>query len=611
MDLTRHMRREAARLNLPVLGRWFIYGGLVGLVSGLGAIVFHVLCSYGVHFFLDMMAGFRPGEPAGEAELFTPTSTSLRLWVLFLVPGLGGLLSGLLVYTFAPEAEGHGTDSALDAYHQRRGMIRGRIPFIKTIASALTIGSGGSGGREGPIAQIGAGFGSFLARRLNLPERDRRILLAAGVGAGVGSIFRAPLAGALFAAEILYSDPEFESDVVIPAALSTIVAYCVFSIPFGFHSLFDTPLFSFSSPLELIPYTILAVVVALASGLFVKMFYGTHALFKRLPLPNHIKPMLGGLGTGAVAVLLYLIVDDMNVLDVMAFGYGSLQKALLGNLSITVLLALAAGKMITTSLSIGSGGSGGVFGPSMVIGGSIGGVIGLLAQWAAPEVFTQPGAFVVVGMAGFFAAAANTPISTLVMVSEMTGSYLLLLPSLWVCSISYLLGRRWSLYRSQVPTPFQSPAHRKQFFVDLLEDVQVGEVLSDQELRTIPETASLDDVFAAFTACNSEFLPVVNGQGLLLGLISLRILRQLLDEKDAGPALIARDIAMPPRALLHPADKVNVALQQFVSLDVAELPVVHADDDLRIVAMLARGDLMRAYNTRRREHLQAKAALLA
>jgi CIC family chloride channel protein len=340
MNLTGHMRREANRLNLPVLGRWFIYGGLVGLVAGLGAIVFHVLCSLGVHFFLDLLAGFRPGEPAGEAEMFTPGTTPLRLWVLFLIPGLGGLLSGLLVYTFAPEAEGHGTDSALDAYHQRRGLIRGRIPLIKTIASALTIGSGGSGGREGPIAQIGAGFGSFLARRLHLPERDRRILLAAGVGAGVGSIFRAPLAGALFAAEILYSDPEFESDV-------TIVAYCVFSIPFGFHSLFDTPLFSFTSPLELIPYTVLAVVVALAAGAFVKLFYGTHALFKRLPLPDHLKPMLGGLGTGAVAVAIYLLVDDLNVLDVMAFGYGSLQKALMGNLSITVLLALAAGKMIT------------------------------------------------------------------------------------------------------------------------------------------------------------------------------------------------------------------------------------------------------------------------
>jgi CIC family chloride channel protein len=611
MNLAGHMRRGADRFNLPVLGRWFIYGGLVGLVAGLGAIVFHVLCSLGVHVFLDLMAGFRPGEPAGEAELFSPGTTPLRLWVLFLVPGLGGLLSGLLVYSFAPEAEGHGTDSALDAYHQRRGMIRGRIPFIKTIASALTIGSGGSGGREGPIAQIGAGFGSFLARRLNLPERDRRILLAAGVGAGVGSIFRAPLAGALFAAEILYSDPEFESDVVIPAALSTIVAYCVFSIPFGFHSLFDTPQFAFTSPLELIPYTILAVVVALAAGAFVKLFYGTHALFKRLPLPDHIKPMLGGLGTGAVAVLIYLLVDDLNVLDVMAFGYGSLQKALMGNLSITVLLALAVGKMLTTSLSIGSGGSGGVFGPSMVIGGSIGGVIGLLAQWAAPDLFTQPGAFVVVGMAGFFAAAANTPISTVVMVSEMTGSYLLLLPALWVCSISYLLGRRWSLYKSQVPTPFQSPAHRKQFFVDLLEDVQVGEVLGDGVLESIPETASLDDVFASFAACNREYLPVLDGKDRLLGLISLRILRQLLDEKDAGPALIARDIAVPPRAVLHTEDTVNVALQQFVSLDVSELPVVRPGDDRQIVAMLARGDLMLAYNNRRREHLQARAASLA
>ncbi|TDI39781.1 MAG: chloride channel protein [Acidobacteria bacterium] len=608
MEFPRQLRKPADWLNLPVLGRWFIFGGLVGVVAGLGAIVFHVLVTFSMHIFLDQMAGFRPGGPAGEAELFAATSTPLRLWALILVPGLGGLLSGILVYTFAPEAEGHGTDSALDAYHQKHGMIRGRIPFIKTIASALTMGSGGSGGREGPIAQIGAGFGSFLARRLHLPERDRRILLAAGIGAGVGSIFRAPLAGALFAAEILYSDPEFESDVVIPAALSTIVAYCVFSIPFGFHSLFETPPFTFDSPLELIPYTILALVVALASGAFVNIFYGTRNLFKRLPIPNHFKPMLGGLATGLVGVVIFLVVKDRNSLDVIAVGYGSLQKALMGEVTITVLLALALGKILTTALTIGSGGSGGVFGPSMVIGGSLGGVVGLLAQWVAPETFTQPGAFVVVGMAGFFAAAANTPISTLVMVSEMTGSYHLLLPSLWVCSISYILGRRWNIYRSQVPSPFQSPAHRKEYYVDLLEDMCVRDVLRDTVLATIPQTASLAQVFEAFANAEQEFLPVIDGEDRCLGMISLRTLRQLLDEHDIEQTVIARDIAVPPPLILSPDDPATQALQNLISLDVPELPVANPDVPEKIIAMLARGDLVAAYNSKRLELLQQRAA---
>ena len=232
MTVPSAIAQSITRLNLRNVWRWFAYGSLIGVVAGVGAIIFNLLCQAGLHFFLDTMAGFRPTEPPGEVGLWVPTGTPLRLWMLPLVPALGGLLAGLLVYWLAPEASGHGTDAAIDAFHRKRGLMRGRVPFVKTIASALTIGSGGSGGREGPIAQIGASFGSFLAQKLKLSERDRRILLAAGVGAGVGSIFRAPLAGALFAAEILYSEPEFESEVIIPAAISTIVAYCVFSFYF-------------------------------------------------------------------------------------------------------------------------------------------------------------------------------------------------------------------------------------------------------------------------------------------------------------------------------------------------------------------------------------------
>ena len=189
---------------------------------------------------MDMFAGYRPPAPAGEHHLIPPTATVLNRWLLLLLPAAGGLFSGWLVYTYAPEAEGHGTDAAIDSFHNGGGFIRGRVPFIKTLASAITLTTGGSGGREGPIAQIGAGFGSFLATRLKMTDRDRRIMMAAGVGAGVGSIFRAPLAGALFAAEVLYRDPEFESDVIIPAGISSVVAYCIFCLVFGWGSLFSS-----------------------------------------------------------------------------------------------------------------------------------------------------------------------------------------------------------------------------------------------------------------------------------------------------------------------------------------------------------------------------------
>jgi CIC family chloride channel protein len=227
-----------SRLNKLASGMFFII--LIGVIAGLGSIVFDYLCQIGVHFFLDYLAGYRPPPTASESELFTQTATPFNRWMLLFLPALGGIVSGWIVYTFAPEAEGHGTDAAIDAYHNKGGFIRGRIPFIKTIASAITLTTGGSGGREGPIAQIGSGFGSFLATKLKLGHRERRIMMAAGMGAGIGSIFRAPLAGALFSAEVLYREPEFEPEVIIPTGIASIVAYCIFCLVCGWGSLFET-----------------------------------------------------------------------------------------------------------------------------------------------------------------------------------------------------------------------------------------------------------------------------------------------------------------------------------------------------------------------------------
>jgi CIC family chloride channel protein len=474
-----------------------IFGVVVGVVAGLGAVVFYALCQAGLHYFLDQLAGYRPEEPYGEPPLFDPTGTPFRRYLLILIPALGGLIAGLIVYIFAPEAEGHGTDAAIDAFHQNQGRIRGRVPIVKAIASAVTLGSGGSGGREGPIAQIGAGFGSFLAGKLGLSARDRRILLASGVGAGIGSIFRAPLAGALFAAEILYKEPEFETDVIIPATVTTIVAYSTFGLIIGFDPLFKQSSFAFLHPLELGPYTVLALVLALASALYVRTFYGTKHFFARLRIPNHVKPAIGGLLTGCVGFFLP---------ETLAFGYGVIQGALDNQIAIGLLLMIALGKILTTSLSIGSGGSGGVFGPSMVIGGALGGVVGKLFHQWTPAIVAQPGAFVVVGMAGFFAAASNAPISTIIMVSEMTGNYNLLVPAMWVCAIAFIIGRRWSIYENQVPTRADSPAHYGDYAKDLLEEIYVKDVfVAGGDYQSIPENMTLREFIPIMTETISRF----------------------------------------------------------------------------------------------------------
>jgi len=597
----RNIAREAAQLELHSVGRTVVLSSLVGLVAGLGAIVFQYLCQYGSRLFLDQLAGLRMEGPAGEIVLVGPSHSPFRPWMLPIVTGIGGLLTGILVQRFAPEAAGHGTDEAIAAFHRRSGVMRGRVPIVKTIASALTLGSGGSGGREGPIAQIGAGFGSFLAARLGLSARDRRILLAAGVGAGVGSIFRAPLAGALFAGEVLYSDPEFEPDVIIPAAISTIIAYCVFSLKFGFGALFDTPRFTFHSIIELVPYTALAIVAALAAGLFVNVFYGTHALFGRLRIPKVVKPALGGFLTGVFALAAYEGVRDQRVLDVLSFGYGSIQHAMRGELPLTLLLVIAGGKILTTSFSIGSGGSGGVFGPSMVIGGALGGAVGMLAHQFMPGVVTQPGAYVAVGMAGFFSAAANTPISTLVMVSEMTGNYQLLLPALWVCALSYLLARRWTLYRSQVASRLDSPAHRGAILGGILKAVRVGEVAVGRPLHAIRETASMDEVIQSCMNSSQHCFPVVDADGRMTGLISLAQVRQFLDENGQAVPAIAHDLASSPRGSLSPEDDLDTALQRLIAMEIEELPVVDPHDSGRVLGILSRRDILAAYARRRLE----------
>ena len=579
--------------QLARAGRWTLLFVVIGLIAGMGSIVFHYLCQLGMHVFMDLLAGYRPPTPTGEQHLFTPSDRTFTRWILLFLPAFGGIISGWLVYTFAPEAEGHGTDAAIDAYHRKGGFMRGRVPIIKTIASAITLTTGGSGGREGPIAQIGAGFGSFLATTLKLSDRERRIMMAAGIAAGVGSIFRAPLAGALFAAEVLYRDPEFESEVIIPAGISSVVAYCLFCLVFGWGSLFSSPDFVFRNPLELGPYLVLSLVLVGTGIFYVKSFYGVTRFFKSLNLPNYFKPVLGGLCTGVIGFFLP---------QTLAFGYGYVQQAIYDQRTIPFLITLAIGKVLTTSFSIGSGGSGGVFGPSVVIGGAMGGAVGLIFHQIMPGVVTEPGAFVVVGMAGFFTAVSNTPISTIIFVSEMTNSYHLLLPSLLVCSVSYLAAQRWTIYERQVKSRIDSPAHAGDFFVDVLQAIRVKDLMHRvKRVKLIPESMPFRDFKKYFAQTKQHYFPVMNGDGRLTGIFSSTDIRGVLFSPEIEHLVVMKDICTSDIIVTTPMDDLNSVFQKFTQKNIDSLPVVRTEDHGVLIGMLNRREVIAFYNEKIQE----------
>ena len=574
------------------------------MAAGLGAVAFEYLSSAVTWLVLGRGVGYAPAGPHGEPHLFgsVPAHEILAIGLL-LVPAVGGFLSSLLCRRFAPEASGHGTDAVIDAYHNKDGFIRPVVPLIKALATALTLGTGGSGGREGPSAQIGAGFGSWLGGAFHMSARQRRILLAAGMGAGIGAIFRAPLAGALFASEILYRQAELEGEAIMPSFIACSVSYCVFCGWFqDFGTLFRLePGFVFTHLSELLPYTVLALLLVPAVAAFTKIFYGLEHLFGRIPGPRPLVAAFGGLLCGATALIAWKTMGDRHALSTLSQGYGVLQAALDRGIGgwggVRLLLVIGVLKMLTTSFSISSGGSAGVFGPCMVVGGAIGGAVGLAgveAGWV-----THPGCFVIVGMCGFFAGAANTPISTIIMVCEMTGSYDLLLPAMWVCGLSFLLCQRWTLYAKQVAHRGLSPAHKGEYIVPLLEGVTVGDVLEkDRPVASVPSNMPLRAVLRLLSQTQADYFPVLDEQQRFIGIFSAYDVRRYIHDDSLHDVACALDLMTLDPIVLHPEDDLHVAMDKFSLKDLDELPVVATEDEARLVGMLRRRAVVRAYKTR-------------
>lgn len=444
---------------------------VLGIIGGLAAQLFIWMLRLSQHFFLTWIAQYRaPGLPE-DGGVLQEVIGPHGLWLIPVATTLGGLISGALVYGLAPETEGHGTDTVVKAVHWTGSVLRTRVAPVKLLASAITIGSGGSAGREGPTALISAGFGSVYASLLHRPERERRLLVLMGMAAGLSAIFRSPIGTAIFAVEVLYGGMDFESDALIYCMLAAIIAYAVNGWFVGWQALFQVPSNLHVAGLsEYGWYAALGIASGVVGTILPEMFYRIRDLFASLRVPAWTKPAIGGLGVGLLA---------LELPQVLGGGYGWIQEAIDGHLALGLLLVLLVAKMLALSLTVSSGGSGGVFAPSLFVGSMLGGIFA--------GMFHQPPAgFVVVGMGAVFGGAARVPIATLLMVAEMTGGYQLLVPAGLAVMLSYLIQiklssffKYGSLYEAQVAGRADSPAHRA-------EHVQIALRLLDQGNVSLP-----------------------------------------------------------------------------------------------------------------------------
>lgn len=572
-------------VRLKRIWRGTLVGIVIGIISGCGGILFNFLLQTGTQFFTEDLVDFLANGAPERLFFGFPLGRLLML----AIPALGGLVSGLIVFGFAPEAEGHGTDAMIDSFHRKKGVIRRRVPIVKTIASAITIGSGGSAGKEGPIAQIGAGFGSFLASILKSGDKERRIMLLAGAAGGIGAIFKAPLGAALFATEVLYRREDFEFEALIPCILSSIIGFTVFTLYDGTGTIFQIPVFLAARPAQLPLYAVLGLLCAGVGFVYVLFFYGARDhFFKPLRIPRMVKPALGGLLVGIIGFFLP---------EVFGGGYGWIQSAIDGRLAGGMMLALVFGKIVATSCTISSGGSGGVFAPSLFIGSMLGGAFGSVCHRFFPHVVSQPSAFVLVGMGGFFAGVAKVPIAALIMVAEMTGGYALIVPMMIVSSLSYLLLGRVSLYEKQVATRVDSPAHLGDFAVDVMDHLTVLDAVGPgRQFDVIPEGTPFEEILRLMLSSSQQDFPMVDNEGRLSGIISMTDLRQAMADSAVHSLLVAKDVAIAGVRTVTMRDTLNTALKLMAELDVRELPVVSEEQPGTVVAMVSRKEITQRYH---------------
>jgi len=501
------------------------------------------------------------------------------------VPAIGGSVVGPLIFFLAREAKGHGVPEVMEAVAMRSGVIRKRVVIVKSLASAICIGSGGAVGREGPIVQIGSAIGSTFGQILRVSGNRLRNLVGCGAAAGIAATFNAPIAGAIFALEVILG--EFEMGTFGPIVLASVMATVVSRAFLGNYPAFTIPEYKLVSVWEIPAYLIMGLLAGLVAVLFTTSLYKAEDLWDDLRIPEYAKPALGGLAIGCLSLFFP---------QILGVGYESITTALLGQLSWLLVLTLVFAKIAATSLSIGSGGSGGIFAPSLFIGAMMGGAFGHVVHSLFPSVTASSGAYSLVGMGAIVAGATHAPITAILILFELTDDYRIILPLMMTCIISAVTAsqlKRESIYTMKlVRRGIDVRAGRE---VSILKSLPVRDFMV-RNVAFVPEIMTLSSLLQFIKESASSYFPVVNSEEELVGIISLRDIRPILLEENLMGLVIAKDIMNEDVITLTPEENLFDAMGKFGIKDIGQLPVVDKDNPKKVVGMLKRTDVIVAYN---------------
>ena len=561
--------RLSSMLNLTEQHFLIALAMVVGVGGGASSILFHELLQLTQEVFFSQAQGW-----IGS------------VFLLPLLPALGGLFAGLIAVYYAGEARGAGVSEVIRAIVTRRGIIRPRVMWAKGLASGVTLGMGGSGGSEGPIVQIGAALGSGVGQIFKLSEANLKTLIACGASAGIAAIFNAPIAGVLFALEVILVD--FTVSAFAPVVISAVLSAVVVHEYWGDLAVFTVPDYHFVDASELGWYLVLAALAGGGGGAFIRILYGTDHFFEhRLThLPIWAKPALGGALVGCIGLVFP---------EVMGVGYPTIGKALHGDLLFQTAAVFLLLKVVTTSLTLGSGGSGGFFAPSLFIGAALGEAFGLFAQSYLPGVVSPPGAFALVGMGAFVAGTTHAPLTATLIIFEMTGSYHIILPLMFTTIVAVVVARSIeseSIYSLKLAREGVRLHHGRDLSV--LEQIPVSKIMRT-EYDFIREHTPLGEIVSLIQHGSLHDFPVLNRDGLFLGMIWFRDIREVMLENDMYAFLIAEDVLGDAPPQLLPRSSLAEALVQFTRHDTDALPVFRSPSDNHLVGVMTRADLMRCY----------------
>jgi len=558
-----------------------------GLAGALGAVVFRLMIRSvqagawgGIEGLQEMFSAGVLAEPEDPIEAARELAWGWKI----AVPALGGLLVGPLVYFFAREARGHGVPEVMKAVALRGGVIRGRIVAIKALASSLSIGTGGSVGREGPIVQIGSAFGSSLGQLMGLNTMGIRTLVGCGAAAGISATFNAPIAGAIFAAEIIVG--HFAVTQFTPIVISSVVATVASRFFLGNYPAFQVPEFQIVSPFELLPYLATGVLAGLVAVAFIRTLSFTEVAFERLRIPEYLKAAVGGVIVGVIG---------LQLPQVFGVGYTTISLALAGTLSAVTMAALVATKIVATSVTIGSGGSGGIFAPSLFLGAMLGGVVGTLVNQYFPGATASSGAYALVTMGAVVAATTHAPISAIIIIFELTQTIDIIPALMSACVVSSLVSQllsRDSIYTSKLRR--QGVDLEESADPNVLKSLYVRDVI-DEQPEVISESANFQAILDLVVQSDHAQYFVQNDQGRLLGAISLSEVRRLIYEQEALRHLVVAGDLVDTRHPSVTADNdLAVVMQIFSGTRLDEIAVVDAVDPTSLLGTVSEKDIVEA-----------------